>query len=226
MQKLIKPHHRIIFLFIFITILFSSCLKLESQDPYSGVYPFPTYIYDILPSENTEFVHYFPSENFDFDIEFDYPNSWWLQEHTDEIAMESVFLGDPRFLTLPTPSYETHHPIPNDFGSVYIWVMSQRHAQNPNTELEEHRESYNNTHWMKVLDSYTTNIDGYYATVLEYQIEPFDNGYTDLMFGKRIYFMVKRQVYEIIFTVADKDRGGDFEEGFDYLLNSIKIILK
>ncbi|HCR70322.1 MAG TPA: hypothetical protein DIW23_02665 [Anaerolineae bacterium] len=226
MSKKIKLHNKFISLVNLIVLLLSSCADRESKKTHSGVYPFPTYVYDILPSGNAEFVHYFPSKNFDFNIEFDYPSSWWLQEHTNEIALESVFLGDPRFLSLPTPTYDTYHPTPNDFGSVYIWVMSRGYGQSPDSELEEHKESYSNTHWIKVLNNYTIKIDGYYATVLEYQIEPFDNGYTDLMFSKRIYFMVKRQVYEIIFTVADKDRGGDFEKGFDYLLSSIKIVLK
>jgi hypothetical protein len=45
-----------------------------------------------------------------------------------------------------------------------------------------------------------------------------------LMFARRTYFMVNGQVYEIIFTVADKDRGGEFDKGYEYFFNSLKIV--
>lgn len=79
-------------------------------------------------------------------------------------------------------------------------------------------------HDVRSVHNYKTKIDGYDASVLEYQIEPFDNGYTSLMFARRTYFMVNGQVYEIIFTVADKDRGGEFDKGYEYFFNSLKIV--
>jgi hypothetical protein len=36
--------------------------------------------------------------------------------------------------------------------------------------------------------------------------------------------MVNGQVYEIIYSVAEKDRGGEFDKGYDYFLNSLKIV--
>jgi hypothetical protein len=175
-------------------------------------------------SNNTptsEYTHYMPSEFFHFNLEFDFPSDWLLYEDKGRPA---VYLDDPRFLTLPTPSPPNFHPTPNDFGSVYIWIMPSGPGQTPETELQSHKESYRNHHRYTVLNDYKITIDGYEASVLEYQEEDHIEGSQSLMFAKRIYFMVKGQVYEIIFFVAEKERGGEFEKGFDYFLNSIQIL--
>ena len=66
-------------------------------------------------------------------------------------------------------------------------------------------------------------IDGYNASVLEYQVNDPEN-YPSLMFNRRIFFIVKDQMYEFFFTVAEKDRGGEFEQGYEYFFNSLKIV--
>jgi hypothetical protein len=187
--------------------------------------PMPTYVYNVFPLDVSEYRHYTSSEGFDFHVEFDYPSNWWLQEHRDETGIRSVFLADPGFLTLPTPAPPNFHPEPHEFGSVFIWILPNKDGQNPETELELHKQNYQNIHWMKVLDAYKVNLDGYDASVLEYQIEPFtDTGYISLMFARRIYFMVNDQLYEIIYTMAEKERGGEFEKGYEYFFNSLKIV--
>jgi hypothetical protein len=68
-------------------------------------------------------------------------------------------------------------------------------------------------------------IDGYDAIAFEYQVEPTDNnGYTSLMFERNIFFVVKDQLYQITFLVAEKERGGEFEKGYEYFFNSLKIV--
>jgi hypothetical protein len=103
--------------------------------------PMPTHSYYVPPSDVTEYTHYTPSEAFKFHLEFDYPSYWWLQEYSDEVGILDVFLRDPRFLTLPTPS-DDMHPTPNDFGSVYIWIMPSEPGQTPDTELKSHEQGY------------------------------------------------------------------------------------
>ena len=44
------------------------------------------------------------------------------------------------------------------------------------------------------------------------------------MFNRRIIFIVKDQIYVILFEVAEKDRGGEFEKGYEYFFNSLKIV--
>ena len=76
---------------------------------------------------------------------------------------------------------------------------------------------------MKVLYDYKISIDGYDASVLEYQIEPIED-YTSLMFARRIFFRVEDQMYTILFMVAEKERGGEFEKGYEYFFNSLKVV--
>lgn len=178
------------------------------------------------PTAVPQYIHYIPPEvlnaHLGFDLEFDYPGYWILRETWDTDRID-ISLGDPRFLTLPTPSPDDFHPTPADFGSVNIWVVSSKPGQTPDTELESHKQSYSETSWMTVLGDYKITIDGYDASVLEYQIKPTE-GYPSLMFNRRIFFIVKDQMYEIYFTVAEKDRGGEFEKGYEYFFNSLKIV--
>ena len=99
----------------------------------------PTHVYYISPSDVSEYTHYTPSKTFKFHLEFDYPSFWWLQEYSNEIGISSVFLGDPGFLTLPTPV--DSHPVPNDFGRICIWVMPSKPGQTPETELNSHKQN-------------------------------------------------------------------------------------
>ena len=182
----------------------------------------PTYSYYVPPSDVSEYTHYIPSEVFDVHLEFDYPSYWWLKENIDETGILSILLGDPRFLTLPTPT-DDFHPTPNNFGSVNIWIMPTQPGQTPDTELASHKEAYSETPRMKVLGEYKIVIDGREAGVLEYQVDDPETS-TSLMFYRRTYFMVNGQIYEIIFSIADSDRGGEFEKGYEHLIKSLKII--
>ncbi len=70
-------------------------------------------------------------------------------------------------------------------------------------------------------------IDGYDAYVLEIQIDTkgaFADIYTSVMFGRTIFFIAYDQVYTIDFLVAERERGGEFEKGYDYFFNSLKIV--
>ncbi len=205
-----------------LTFMLSSCgVAMSTGTPTPQWQPMPTYSYYVPPSDASEYTYYVPSEAFKFHLEFDYPSYWWLQENIDEIGLPSLNLGDPRFLTLPPPSGD-FHPVPNDFGSVYIWIMPSKPGQTPDTELESHKQSYSELNRMKVLTDYKITIDGNDATVLEYQVDDPETS-PSLMFYRRTYFMVNGQVYEIIYSVAEKDRGGEFDKGYEYFLNSLKI---
>ena len=71
--------------------------------------------------------------------------------------------------------------------------------------------------------TYQTTVDGRDAYVLEYQTDDLESS-PSLMFNRRVYFMVNDQVYEIIYTVAEKDRGEEFESGYEYFFKSLKIV--
>ena len=79
------------------------------------------------------------------------------------------------------------------------------------------------SNWLKFLNDYKVKIDGYDTRVIEYQINDPES-YSSIMFERRLFFIIKDQVYEIYFTIAEKDRGGEFEQGYEYFSKSIKII--
>lgn len=153
--------------FLNLALLFS-LVGCTSFDPAS---PQPTQIAEVStpllsPTAVPPYIHYDSSKGPNIHLEFDYPGSWIFGTRI-EADMVIISLADPRFLTLPTPSYDGIHPVPNDFGSVDIWVMPLQAGQTPDTELESHKKSYSETWWIKVLDDYKTTIDGYDANVLE-----------------------------------------------------------
>jgi hypothetical protein len=208
--------------FLNLALLFS-LVGCTSFDPAS---PQPTQIAEVStpllsPTAVPPYIHYDSSKGPNIHLEFDYPGSWIFGTRI-EADMVIISLADPRFLTLPTPSYDGIHPVPNDFGSVDIWVMPLQAGQTPDTELESHKKSYSETWWIKVLDDYKTTIDGYDANVLEYQVND-PEGYAP-MFERRIFFVIGDHIYEIFFDVAVKDRGGEFEQGYEYFFNSLKVV--
>jgi len=178
----------------------------------------------LSPTSGLPYVHYSPSEVSDIRLEFDYPGSWIFGEQKIESTdILIINLGDPQLLTVPTRAPGESHGTPGDFGSITIWIIPSKPGQTPESELESHKQSYSNIHWMKVLDDYRIKIDGHDAYTLEYQINDLEH-YTSPMFARRTYFMVENRVYEIIFEVAEKDRDGEFEKGYEYFLNSLKIV--
>jgi len=224
MNKKKSIHILLILLSSTLTLMLFGCREaMSTSTPIPQWRPMPTYTYYIPPSAVTEYTHYI-SKAFEIRLEFDYPSYWWFEEWVDERGAPTLLLRDPRFLTLPTPFGNFPHPVPNDFGYIYIIPISGESGQTPDTELESLRQSYNNHFRYTVLNDFKITVDGYDASVLEYKVEPAQDDYPSVMFGKRIFFMINDQLYEILFMVAEKDRGGEFEQGYEYFLNSLKIL--
>ena len=176
------------------------------------------------PTPVSPYLHYTPLKESNIHLEFDYPSSWVFSEEMQEGGLlTAVSLGDPRFNTLPTPPPGGLNRVPNDFGSITIWITPLQLGQTPDTELESHKQGYKDEQQITLLKDYKTTIDGHDASVLEYQINNPES-FTSLMFARRIFFVVKDQMYEIFFTVAEKERGGEFEKGYEYFFNSLKIV--
>ena len=205
-----------------LAFMLSSCgAPMSTSTPTSDWQPIPTHVYHVLPSDVREYTHYI-SKAFEIRLELDYPSYWWFEERVDETGAPSLLFRDPRFLTLPTP-FDDMHPTPNDFGYIYIWPILGESEQTPDDRIEFLKQVYSKTPRMKVLRDYKVKVDGYDASVLEYQNEDWETS-PSLMFCRRIDFMVNGQLYEIFFNVAEKERGGEFDKGYEYFLNSLKIM--
>jgi len=177
------------------------------------------------PTPMPSYIHYVPHKALNIHLEFDYPSSWILEEITQYKDEPIISLSDPAVLSLPTrlPNAVDSHPTgPQDFGTILISAQPSKPGQTPDTELDLHKQTYSNIAWMTVLDDYKVTIDGHEAKVLEYLIKPNIENDT-LMFNRRIFFMVKNQLYEIIYSVPQKERDGKFEQSYEYFFNSLKI---
>jgi len=175
-----------------------------------------------LPTTALPFIHYSPSNESKIHLEFDYPGSWTFSEDIQDANFMVVGLGDPRFRALPTSP--DSHPTPNDFGSIIIWITPGQPGQTPDTELQALKQNYSNDFRYILSNDYKIMIDGYDASVLEYKVEPAQDDYPSVMFNRRIFLLVKEQMYEILFALAEKDRGGEFEQGYEYFFKSIKVV--
>lgn len=205
----------IIFLASLLIFFLSGCglLKFSTPSAPQTSTPLPPYI------------HYVPSEGLDIRLEFDYPSSWTFgEDKMQDLDFMTIGLGDPRFSTLPTPPSDPDYlyRTPSDFGSITIWVFPAKPNQTPDSELENLKRAYAEESMITLLSDYKITIDGYDAYVLEYQLNDPEN-YTSLMFARRIFLVVDNQFYEIYYNVAVNDRGGDFEQGYEYFFNSLRI---
>jgi hypothetical protein len=180
-----------------------------------------------LPTAVPPYIHYSPSETSNIHLEFDYPGSWiFSEEKIQDTDILIVGLGDPRLLTVPTRAPNEPHGTPSDFGRVSIMIQPAKLGQTLDVLIEPYKHGHNSASWITALNEDKITIDGYDAIVLEYQVEPIDdNGYTSLMFERDMFFVVKDQLYQITFLIADKERGGEFEKGYEYFFNSLKIVL-
>jgi hypothetical protein len=172
------------------------------------------------------YIHYTPSDTSKIHLEFDYPSSWiFSEERIQDTEVIVISLGDPRLQTVPTRAPNEPHGTPSDFGRVRIRVQPVRPIQTLDVLVEHHKQGYASASWIMPINDYRLTIDGYDAIALEYQVEPTDdNGYTSLMFERNIFFAVKDQLYQITILVAEKERGGEFEKGYEYFFNSLKIV--
>lgn len=209
----------------FITSWILGCTKASSTNtPVPDLWSATPYIHFNPPIDSPKYIHYAPSRGFTFSIEFDYPGYWWAQEYSDDTGIiRIVYLGDPLFLTLPTPEpYSNHHPIPNDYGSIIILEVHPKEGETLESELASHKDYYSQRSRLTVLNDYKIAIDGRKALVLEYLSNDMETS-PSIMFNRNIYFLVGNQIYEVLYSIAEKDRGGEFDQGFDYFLKSITI---
>ena len=171
-----------------------------------------------------QFVHYSPSIWFDTHLEFDYPSSWTFSEDNRGTVSREIVLADPRFLTLPTPDYRIPDQIIlSDYGSVLIRISPISEGETSNSTVASLKQNYQTTNGITAINDYRLTIDGYTASVLEYLIDDKES-YTSIMFIRRIYFVLNDQMYQIRFRVSDKERGGEFEQGYEYFFDSLRIL--
>lgn len=83
------------------------------------------------------------------------------------------------------------------------------------------KQNCNNSNHAKLLGDYKIKINEHDANVLECQTNFVESS---LMFERRIFFNLSGQLYEISFYIGESERNNEFEKGYEYFLNSIKIL--
>lgn len=201
-----------------VLLVLVGCNFSPSTTQLSTTTPLPLY----SPTGTPPFSHYTSVSKSNIYLEFDYPSSWGLGDDllTNEIR---IALYDPRFFTLPTPSPNENHPILNDFGVIDIWI----HPLTPDLSFEEYVQARidKKVGYITFLDNYKTQIAGFDTVVLEYRIEENNPEiHTSKMFVRDMFFSTKDLIYKIGFTIAEKDRGNEFEQGYEYFIDSLNVI--
>lgn len=176
------------------------------------------------PTPAPPYIHYVPSNIPNVHLEFDYPGSWYFNAekmpYTDTIV---IYLADPRVLTVPTRAPDEPHGVPSDVGNIEIWIDPIKLNQTLDSLIDEQKRINSTTRGLTLLNDYPIEIDGYDGYVLETLID-FPDLYTSVMFTRRIFFIAYDQVYTIDVAIAKQDRGGEFEQGYDYFFKSLKIV--
>ncbi len=179
--------------------------------------PTTQYSHTVLPP----FLHYTSVSRSSIYLEFEYPSSWGAGEDLRDNQI-SIALYEPRYFTLSTPFPGDNHPPINDFGFISIRIRPLTPDESFEQIVEEYTAASN--YYTIPLSNYQSEISGQRALVFEYRIDENNPEiYSSKMFIREIFFTANRLIYKIEFTLAEKDRGNEFEEGFQYFINSLKI---
>jgi hypothetical protein len=170
------------------------------------------------------YIHYLPSEASNTGLEFDYPS--YLVFNDDKPQYRDglvIFLGDPRLLTVPTRVPGQSHGTPSDFGSVHIYIEPAKPDQTLDSLVKAQKQIDIDANPITFLCDYQIEIDNQKAHVIE-TLNDYPEVYTSVMFNRKIFFIVNDRVYMIDFFVSEKERGGEFEKGYEHFFNSLKIV--
>jgi hypothetical protein len=208
---------------ILLVILAGCSAPTPITNDIATVTPTSTATLSTTVSPVSSYIHYSPEES-NIDLEFDYPSSWvFSKEKVPYTDITSIGLVDPAFASVPTRSPDEDHGTPGDFGSIIISIQPVESDQSLSLLVEPHIQGYDNNRGITALNNYESSVDGYDALVFEYQIN-LGEIYSSTMFERDIFFIIDDQLYQIAFSVAEKDRGGAFEKGYEYFLNSLEIV--
>jgi hypothetical protein len=112
----------------------------------------------------------------------------------------------------------------DSYGSVSFGVKPGASANIVDETVDEVLKANQSAYEFTLLNDYVTSIDGHPARAIEYRITPTAEGFPKTMFGRRYYYSVTGQLCWIWFTIAEDERHNDFEQGFDLLMASLKVV--
>lgn len=175
----------------------------------------------IFPTSTPVYIHYTPIHP-KVPLEFDYPSDWIFNEEQWAEGID-ILLADPRYLTHPTPDLNIPHSGITDFGSVHIWIRPLEPGQTLGSLFKDRKEVGKSYIRGEFLREYQIEVDGYQALVLEFSNEEPEM-YASVMLWRIILLVVNDQSIRIDYMVSTNERGGEFEQGYEYFFNSLQIV--
>lgn len=158
----------------------------------------------------------------DLPFEFEYPPEWGLvsiNRTYEELGNVGLILVDPR---TPTPDPSIRNLEVTSYGFIALWNYY------PTTNLSADVDSMVSgralTSRFELQNDYWITLSGYPARVVEYVVNPTLTGYDTQMFEKRVFVYAQENIFEIYFITPQNERGGEFEKGYERLMERLKII--
>ena len=223
MKKITVPS---IFLVYIVLLEVFGCNTLPSTVQSLPPTPSPVYSPTVPPSFpltlTSPFFHYTSDTRSNIYLEFDFPSTWGFGEDIQNNRIR-IALYEPRYFTVPTEAVpDENHPPLNDFGVIDIRVRPQQSDESFDEYVQKFAKDENYDHKI-ILDKYSTQVAGVNAVVIEAKL---DKNYLEIhleeMFLRDIFFTVDNFIYQIRLTISMKDRGNEFEKGYEYFIGSLR----
>jgi hypothetical protein len=164
-------------------------------------------------------LHFTPGDDHPIRLEFDYPETWDLGDSGD-------YSSSWRMISLhessePTPSPSDRHPN-GENPSVMITLYFDQSKDTVDSVITDNLLRHGGG--LKFIDIYKVTINSNEFIELDYERPPDLLVYPVLMFEKQMYLFVHDYYYFIRFSIPFSDRYGEFEDGFDKMLWSLKVV--
>lgn len=171
---------------------------------------------------NPPYLHYSSQEEFDIHLEFDYPDYWTIYEDNSP-GFVFINLTDSRVLIYSTQDPNQPHTNADIFSKIYIWTYTPQTNETYISVVSDFQHlCLQENPKVKFIDNYQIIIDEIDANVVECMVQnEFD--YSSFEFARKTIFQVENQIYVVDLTLVDNELRNQFEQGYDYFLNSIKI---
>lgn len=189
-----------------------------------AIAPTPSFT-ENLSEATPRYLHYVSySTTYNTHLEFDYPSNWlFYEERIQYTDILYIGLTERSALNVPTRAPDEQQGIPVDFGSIRIDIQPTTQGQTLESIVNEQKQLDISSHFVTPLQDYGFEIDEYNAYVLE-TLNDIPELYTSVMFNQRVLFIAYGQLFRIDFLIAEKNRGSEFETGYEYFLNSLQIV--
>jgi len=161
---------------------------------------------------------YTPQPKSVFNITFDYPSTWTWGRRTDTTSYGSIITVDP--------DVELENVNPST-SRIFVFVYSDKSPDKAKTEMNRDIDDLLETiavRQAQVLSDRVFEVDGRYARQFTERQTILEKWQNEPLLTEWIFIMVENKYYKITFSTEESKRNGEFGQGFDHVVESIKFI--